>query len=118
MRQHARRERHHLIARPGRARHVEGAMRRRAPAPQIVVVHAGEVIVHQRIGMNDFDRGRELRDTRGRRAVEGLVRREDERGAKAFPFPEQAVADHVVPALCPGRQHRVHSRTRVGEITS
>ncbi len=42
------------IAREDRGGFVERLMRRRAPASQVVVVHRGEVVVHQRIAMHAF----------------------------------------------------------------
>ena len=65
MRQHARRERHHLKASARSARDIKGAMRRGPAAPQIVVVHAGQVVVHERIGVDQLDGSARDRNARG-----------------------------------------------------
>jgi len=114
---HARRECHHVVAGACRARHVEGAVRRGPPAPQIVVVHAWEIVVNQRIGVHHFDRSGQLGDAGGRGPVEGLVRREDQRGTQALPFAEQTVADDLVSRRC-CRQHLVDPGAGVREVSS
>jgi hypothetical protein len=116
MRQDAGGQRYHLVARARRAGHVERAVRRRPAAPQIVVVHAGEIVVDEGIGMHDFNRRRDLRNPFPSHPSQGFVRSEDERRAQAFAFTEEAVADDFVAALGPGREDAVHAGAGVAQI--
>jgi hypothetical protein len=116
-RQHARGECHHVVASARRPRHVERAMRRRAAAPQVVVVHAGEIVVHQRVGVHHFHGGRQLRHSGRRCAVECLMRRKHQRRPQALPFAQQAVAHDVVSRRC-RRQYFVDPGPGVRQIPS
>ena len=49
------RERQQRIARQQRQRFAEDLVAGRAPAPQIIVVHARQVVMNQRIGVDQFD---------------------------------------------------------------
>ena len=115
----------HVIARHHRRRYVEGAVRRGPPAAQVVVVHAGEIVVHQRVGMDDFDRGREVGHAlRGGFARHRLGGGEDERRPQALAGREQAVPHRRghrggPPLPCPHAprlQHRVHPGPGVREV--
>ena len=52
---HLERERLQRIAGEDRGRLVELPMRRRAAAPQVVVVHRRQVVVHERVGVDQLD---------------------------------------------------------------
>ena len=56
LREHARGHRDEQEAHPGGRRDVELPVGRRAAAPEIVVVHAGEVVVDQGVGVHGLDR--------------------------------------------------------------
>ncbi len=40
---------------PGCGRHVKSPMRRGTPPAQVIIVHAGEIVVHQGVGVNRFN---------------------------------------------------------------
>ena len=54
-----RRERHHREAGRRGGRHAEHPVHRGPPAAHVVVVHAGQVVVHERVGVHDLDRRRQ-----------------------------------------------------------
>src|SRR5256885_2553073 len=110
IRHHPRPEPHHLEAGAARRGDIKGTMHRRPPAPQIVVVHAGEVVVHERIGVHHLDRGTQLGDG-AVAAPQRLVGGEHERGSQALTLAEQRVADG-------GGDRRVEQRRRSEEHTS
>ena len=56
----ARRQRDHRQTRRRGHRDAIHSMHRGLSAPHVVVIHAREVVVHQRVGMNDFNRRREM----------------------------------------------------------
>ena len=55
--EHLERERLQRVAGEDRRRFVELPVSRRAAAPQIVVVHRRQVVVHERVGVNQLDGG-------------------------------------------------------------
>ena len=55
--EHFERERLQSIAGEDRGRLVELPVRRRAAAPQIVVVHRRQIVVHERVGVDQLDGG-------------------------------------------------------------
>ena len=77
-------------------------VRRGPAAPQCVVVHRGEVVVHQRIGVNHFERTRRReRQVPGRVSVlavpfgDSLRRRESQDGTQPLAAGEDAVAHRL-----------------------
>ena len=58
VRQHFEREHLQRVADQDRGGLVEGAVAGRPAAPQIVVVHGGQVVVHQGVDVDELDRGR------------------------------------------------------------
>ncbi len=69
---------------------IEGAMTGRAAASQIIVVHGRQVIVHQAVNMNEFDRGGGAIELFERRA-ERLTGRIDQHWPDAFATRQRAV---------------------------
>ncbi len=118
VREHPSRQGDHLIAGASRAGDIEGPVRRRPAAPQIVVVHAGEVVVDERVGVHDLDGRRELRHAFPARPAQGFVRGEDEGRPQALALAEQAVADDGVAAFGPDLEHGIHAGAGVGEVGS
>ena len=80
----------------------EGAMGRRAPAPQVVVVHRREIVVNQRVRVNAFDR---------RAGAAGALvlaserprRFNGEEGPEPFAAAERRIAHRFDKALRPSR---------------
>jgi hypothetical protein len=69
------------------------------PTPaQIVVVHAGQVVVHQRVGVHDLDRAGDA-DHRGRAAPHRPVRRHEQRGAHPLARRGEGVGQRLAVAL-------------------
>ena len=64
--QHPGRHRHQQEADPGGGGHVEAAVGGGTAAAEIVVVHAGQVVVDQRVGVHGLDRRRHAGDRRRR----------------------------------------------------
>jgi hypothetical protein len=46
------------IARQDGGRFVEGPMAGRTAASQVIVVHGGQIVVHEAVNVNELDRGR------------------------------------------------------------
>ena len=55
-RHHVEGERQQRVAGQDRGRLVEGLVHGRPPAPQVVIVHGRQVVMHQRIAMHQFER--------------------------------------------------------------
>ena len=70
-------------------------VQRRPAAPQRVVVHGRQVVVDERVGVNQLDRagGRQREVARGR--VDGLRGRERQHGPQALAAGEHAVAHRL-----------------------
>ena len=79
------------VAREDRGRLVEGAVRRRPAATQVVVVHRGQVVVHERIGVDQLD-GRRRRVERVRCDADRAAGRIDEQRPDALALAERGVA--------------------------
>ena len=62
--EHLERQGMERIAGEDRGRFLEGAMQGRLAAPQIVVVHARQIVVDQRIDVDAFDRERDAHRSR------------------------------------------------------
>jgi hypothetical protein len=75
-------------------RHVESPMRRRTPATKIVVVHAGEIVVHERVGVHRFNRRCHPGDSR-RGTSERPVGAEQERRPHPLPGGAQRVRQRL-----------------------
>jgi hypothetical protein len=69
-------------------------MRRGAAAPQIVVVHRGEIVVHERVGVNQLD-GCSDRIERFLRGTDELAARVDEERSYALAAAEHGIAHRV-----------------------
>jgi hypothetical protein len=65
------------ISREGSGRDVEGSMGGGPASPEIVVVHAGEIVMHQRIGVNGLYRRRHTADS-GRSTTHSPIRRQEQ----------------------------------------
>ena len=78
-REHPRRHGYQQEAHPGGCGNVELAVGRRAPSAEVVVVHAGEIVVDERVGMYRLDRGGHACDGR-RGAADRAESPENERG--------------------------------------
>ena len=122
--EHAGAERYHVKAGHGGGPDVECAVGGRPAAPQVVVVHAGKVVVDQGVRVHDLDRRRELRHPGRSPAPTGFRRGEHQRGAQALAGREQAVADRrrerrtppAVGAGAPGFEGRIHAGAGVQEV--
>ena len=98
-------------------------MHRGPAAPQIVVVHAGEVVVHERIGVHHLDRGTQFGDG-AVAAPQRLVGGEHERGPQALTLAEQCVADgggdrrveQGSGASPPALEHRIDAAAGGGQV--
>ena len=86
----ARRQRHHRQASNGRHACVELAMNGGPAAAYVVIVHARQVVVDERVGVYDFDRCRERRCVPS--AARGSIGGEKENSAKALAAAEETVA--------------------------
>ncbi len=67
------------------------AVHRRATAPHIVVVHAWQVVMHERVRMYYLDRSREF--TRVALPTAGPVRLEQQNRPQALTLAEQSISD-------------------------
>ena len=113
-----------MIAGHGGGPDVERAVGGRPAAAQVVVVHTGEVVVHQRVGMHDLDGGCELRHSRLPATAAGFSRGEHQGGAQPLAGRQQAVADRrrervAPPGVGPGAprfEGRIHARAGVHEV--
>ena len=88
-----RRERDHRDAGRHGDAHAEHAMHGRAPAAHVVVVHARQVVVHERISVHDLYRGGDRARVVG--SARRPIRREKEQSAQAFSAAEETVANRV-----------------------
>ena len=102
IRQHCERQRLQRIAGQDRGGLVEGDVHGGLAAAQGVVVHRRQVVMHQRIAVDQFDRGGggiELRVGRAERIAGGM----DEQGPHALAAVEHAMAHRGVQARGRGR---------------
>ena len=96
--QHPGRHRHQQEADPGGGGHVERAVGGGPAAAQVVVVHAGQIVVHQRVGVHRLDRRGHAGDG-GRRAADRAVGRQHQRGAHPLARRAERVRQRLaVPA--------------------
>ena len=70
---------------------VVGLVQRRLAAPQVVVVHGGEVVVHQRVAMHALDCGGDVEGDGGRN-IEQRRAFEDEEGTEPLASAEDGLA--------------------------
>src|SRR5262249_24231603 len=70
---------------------VEFAVRGRLSAPQFVIVHCGQIVVHQRIAMDALERGASHQCVRSRHAKQAC-RFDDEKWAEPFAAAEARIA--------------------------
>ena len=82
VREHIERERLQRVAHENRRGFVEGAMARGPAAAQVVVVHRGQVVVHEAVDVHELD-GRRRRIELLERRAERFARRVDEHRAAA-----------------------------------
>lgn len=85
------RERNHHHTRNRRHMRTEDAMRCRAAAPHVVVIHAWQIVVHKRVRMYNFDGSRQSR--RVTAAAHGTVGGKQENGTNTLAGPEQGIPD-------------------------
>lgn len=83
------------IARQYCRRLVEGLMRCRAAAPQIIVVHCGQIVVHERITMDAFDRRARVQRRFIRQAAQSGAL-QSEKGAQAFSASQCGIAHRLI----------------------
>ena len=76
---------------------VEGHMNGRPPAPEIVVVHAGEIVMHERIGVHGLDRRSHPKRAR-RINVEEFCTAQHEERAQPLAAGEDGVTHRLVNA--------------------
>ena len=90
-------ERLEAVADEDRGRLVERLVDGGPAAAQVVVVHGGEIVVHEGVGVDGLERHREAHRERPVRdvAAVGLARGEDERRAQALPAAEERVAHRL-----------------------
>jgi hypothetical protein len=67
----------------------------RATAPQIVVVHRGQIVVDERVSVYEFEGARRADEMLERRA-ESPARRQHERGAQTFAAREETPTHRLV----------------------
>jgi hypothetical protein len=67
------------------------------PAPQIVIVHRGQVVVNQRVGVNHFERAGRVEQGINSRA-ESFSGREQEERAKTFSTREETPTNRTMNA--------------------
>ena len=75
------------MMRPSSDTFAEAHMTGRTAATQVVVVHRGQIVVDERVGVNQFE-GTGRREQLFRARAEGLARGEDERGAQTLAARE------------------------------
>ena len=92
--EHLERERLQRVAGEDRRRFVELPVRRGTAAPQIVVVHRGQVVVHERVGVNQLDGGGD-RVERVFGGSDELAARVDEERSHALSAAEHGIAHRV-----------------------
>ncbi|MEA3173267.1 MAG: hypothetical protein QOF42_678, partial [Gammaproteobacteria bacterium] len=86
------------VARQDRGRFIEGAMCSRLSTAQIVIVHRRQIVVHQRIGVNQFHGcGRRIQHLR--RNVQRFTREVDQQWPQALAASEHRVTLRGVQAL-------------------
>ena len=91
------------VAGEDRRRLVEGAMDARLAAAQVVVVHRRQVVVNERVAMQELDRGAGLHDS-------GVVAAEEAGGLDDEERPQAlAAGERRVP-------HRRHQPRRAGDL--
>jgi hypothetical protein len=83
------------VAGEDRHRLAEDRVARRAPAPEVVVVHRRQVVVHERVGVDHLERARDRQHV-GLGGVEELAGRDAERRPQALAAREEAVAHRAV----------------------
>ena len=88
---HLERERLQSIAGKDCGRLIELPMRGRAAAPQVIVIHRGQIVVHERVGVDQLDGGCERIERRFVGADE-LATRIDEQRPYALPAAQHGIA--------------------------
>jgi hypothetical protein len=76
---------------------IEGPVHGGAPPPEIVVIHAGKVVVHQRVGMNGFDRRRHSSDA-ARAPTDGAVGPQNQRGTHPLSRRSESIGQRFTVA--------------------
>ena len=99
----------------------EDFVRGRLPAPQIVVIHAGQIVMNERVGVNAFDSARRRQRILRPADPAGPRGREAEHWPHSLPACKQAVAHRPVNRGRLGRffreplvQHAVDRPHRIG----
>ena len=85
------------VAGENRGRLIERLVHGRPPTPQIVVVHRRQVVVYQRIGVDQFDRAGHTQGG-GRAAVHGFASRHDQQWAQPLAAVEYGITHRVAGA--------------------
>jgi hypothetical protein len=86
------------VAGEHRGRLVEGHMSRRQPPPQIIIVHAGQIVVDQGIGVQNLDGSGHPQSAGGIDAKQGRGAHDQERPQPLSPR-ENSIAHSLVDAL-------------------
>ena len=109
--EHLERERLQRVAGEDRGRLVELPVRRGAAAPQIVVVHRRQIVVHERVGVNQLDGGGDaIEQLFG--GTDELAARVDEQWPDTLTAAEHGVAHCIEQSL----GHVVVGTENVGEL--
>ena len=106
------------IARQDRGRFVEGPMARGSTASQVVIVHRGQIVMHEAVDVDQFDRGRGIVE-RFEAGAERNACRIDERWSQPLAAAQGAVAHRLGQALRAGlrdRQGAIEDRFDAGAI--
>ena len=100
-RQNVEGKRQQAVAGEDRGRLVEFLVRGRLPAPQVVIVHRRQIVVHQRIAMHAFERGAGHQRLRGAARRTGAAVSTTRNGRNRLPPPRLDIAHGVHQARRP-----------------
>jgi len=92
--QNAGRHRYQEISGEGSRGDVEGSMGGGPASTEIVIVHTGEIVMNQRIGMNGLDRRRHTADS-GRGSTDGPIRRQEECGSNPLAGRAKGIGERL-----------------------
>ncbi len=80
------------------SRFIESAVQRRLAAPQVVIVHAGQVIMDKRLGMHAFDGRRDAKRTTAPRPQQ-ITDRNDKHGTETLAGTQRGIAHGICQSL-------------------
>lgn len=85
------RERNHRQTSDGRSPSIKLSVHSRTATPNVVVVHAGEIVVHERVRVHDLDCRTKQRGVM--LAARGAKRRHEQNAAKSFTATEERITN-------------------------